>query len=54
MFCICVISGFLRTGLLWQPGPPPNGSFDWCSHAIPIHRLILFDISGKFFVTCSV
>ncbi|KAE8955120.1 hypothetical protein PR003_g17320 [Phytophthora rubi] len=26
MFCICVISGFLRTGLLWRPGPPPNGS----------------------------
>ncbi|KAE9039915.1 hypothetical protein PR001_g7309 [Phytophthora rubi] len=26
MFCICVISGFLRPGLLWQPGPPPTGS----------------------------
>ncbi|KAE8958912.1 hypothetical protein PR003_g31777 [Phytophthora rubi] len=32
MLCICVISGFLRTGLLWQPGPPPKGSYVWTFH----------------------
>ncbi|KAE9073439.1 hypothetical protein PF010_g25074 [Phytophthora fragariae] len=37
MFCICVISGFLRPGLLWQPGLPPTGS--------PV-------LSGDFFISC--